>query len=79
MVNFAANLSRVVSQRAALLQTCDCSLHKTADRKNRLSTDSAVGTFFTVLPSLIQNAKVAHLEHQYKFFKISDNIIFLPS
>ena len=43
--NFAANLSRVVSRRAALLQTCGCSLHKPADRTNTLSTDSAVGKF----------------------------------
>ena len=31
--NFAANLSRVVSRRATLLQTCGCSLDETADRK----------------------------------------------
>ena len=40
--NFAANLSRVVSRRAVLLQTSGCSLHKTADRTNTFTTDSAV-------------------------------------
>ena len=68
VVEFAANLSRVVSRRAALLQTWGCSLHKTADRMNTLTTDSAVGKFFTAPPSLTQNAKVAHLVHQYILF-----------